>query len=219
MQGLDLEFLSGGLIKFIIIVASLVIHEWAHAIVAWKLGDDTGEREGRVTLYPPAHIDLIGTIIFPLVCIFLFQGRFLLGWAKPVPVNLSNFKHPHRDDFLVTIAGPLSNLLIAVVTAVIVGWVARLGPDLTGLAGQIIITNVSLFVFNLLPVPPLDGGRIMRIATGMTWETFIQISRWSMLVLLLALQWRPVSRALGMIIIMIAEPIYTVMVVLTGARG
>lgn len=216
MEGLDLAFVRAGLIKFIILVASLAIHEWAHAFVAWKLGDDTGQREGRVTLNPIAHIDVFGTILFPLICIFLFQGSIMFGWAKPVPVNLRNFKHPNRDDFLTTFAGPGSNLMIALVTAVLVGWLARVGPDLSGLAVQIILTNCSLFVFNLLPVPPLDGGRILRLVTGMTWETFVRISTWSMLILLLTLQWGPLRRLLGYAILTFAEPLLRIMAVLAG---
>ena len=119
MDSLDPTFLRNGVLFFLILVSSLCVHEWAHAWTAWKLGDDTAWHEGRVTLNPLNHIDLVGTVIFPLICIFLLQGVFLFGWAKPVPVNVNRFKNPRLDDFLTTFAGPFSNLLIAIGVAVV----------------------------------------------------------------------------------------------------
>ncbi len=176
--------LRDGLLFFLILASSLCIHEWAHAWVADKLGDPTPHNEGRVTLNPAAHIDLIGTIVFPLFCIFGSSSGFFLGWARPVSVNASYFKHPGRDDTLVTFAGPLANFALTLLAAVVGAITVRIFPHAAELAGRMIEVNAWLFVFNMLPIPPLDGGRILRYAVGMSWDTFTMISRWSMFVLL-----------------------------------
>ncbi|HLP01434.1 MAG TPA: site-2 protease family protein [Opitutaceae bacterium] len=197
-----------GTLFFIILVSSLCIHEWAHAWTAWKLGDDTAHAQGRVTLNPLPHIDLLGTIIFPLLCIFLLNGSFLFGWAKPVPVNIARFKNPRSDDALTTFAGPFSNLLLAIGVAALGGLATRYHPVFAELTMKTILVNITLFVFNLLPVPPLDGGRLLRVAIGMTWETFASISRWSMLALIVALNVFPAfSGALGALMMMLARPL------------
>ncbi len=178
--------LRDGLLFFIILVCSLCIHEWAHAWVADKLGDPTPYNDGRLTLNPLPHIDLLGTIIFPLMCIFAFGGGFFLGWAKPVSVNAGYFKHPGRDDTLVTAAGPLSNLALTLLSALVGAVSVRFLPQTAELVHHVIAINAWLFVFNMLPLPPLDGGRILRHVVGMSWETFARISQWSMLVLIAA---------------------------------
>ncbi len=200
--------LRDGTLFLIILVSSLCIHEWAHAWTAWKLGDDTAHAQGRVTLNPLPHIDLLGTIIFPVLCIFLLDGRFLFGWARPVPVNVNRFKHPRSDDALTTFAGPFSNLLLAIGVAMLGGLLTRYHPVFAELTFKTILVNITLFVFNLLPVPPLDGGRLLRVAVGMTWETFAQISRWSMLALIVALNVFPAFAAtLGALMGMLARPL------------
>ena len=140
-------------------IASLSFHEAAHAWTANRLGDPTARELGRLTLNPIAHIDPIGTILFPLVA--YYSGLPLIGWAKPVPVNLNNLKAPRRDFAIVAVAGPVSNLLIATACAALL-WVLTGGGD----GGPIlllraIILNVFLAVFNLIPVPPLDGGNVL----------------------------------------------------------
>ncbi len=178
--------LRDGLLFFLVLVSSLCVHEWAHAWMADKLGDPTPHNEGRLTLNPVPHIDLLGTIIFPLLCIFAFGGGFFLGWAKPVSVNPGYFKHPVRDDTLVTAAGPLANLALTLLSALIGAVTVRFLPQTAELVHHVILINAWLFVFNMLPVPPLDGGRILRHIVGMSWETFARISQWSMLVLIAA---------------------------------
>ena len=140
------------------ILFGFTIHEFAHAWTAWKLGDDTAERQGRLTLNPLAHLDPLGTLLI------LFAG---FGWARPVPVNPARFKHPRRDDVLVTLAGPASNLLTAGLMAVAYQLVPSGGGDsLTGTFSELlyrgIYFNLLLCFFNLIPIFPLDGARILR---------------------------------------------------------
>lgn len=203
---LSLAQLREGLIFYIILVSSLCIHEWAHAFTADRLGDDTPARDGRVTLNPVAHMDLFGSVIFPLVCIFLIPGNFLFGWGKPVMVNASNFAHRRRDDILVTLAGPFSNLGLALLAAVVGGLVYRADPNTAELFGRIIFLNVALAVFNLIPLPPLDGGQVMRHLVGMADETYYNLSRWSFLILIIAINLPPVRMLLGVVMGVVAWP-------------
>lgn len=208
MDSFDPSVLRNGILFFIILVSSLCIHEWAHAWTAWKLGDDTAHDQGRVTLNPLPHIDLIGTVIFPLLCIFLLNGSFLFGWAKPVPVNSTRFKNPKFDDALTTFAGPFSNLLLAIGVAALGGFATRYNAVFAELTFKTILVNITLFVFNLLPIPPLDGGNLLRVATNMSWQTFVGISRWSMFALIAALNFvPPFSAALGTFMMVLAHPL------------
>jgi len=167
--------------EFVLLIFSLSVHECAHAWMASRLGDQTARLQGRVTLNPMYHVDPIGTLLFPALMIFgpLFSGGamggFLIGWAKPTPVITRNFRKIVRDDALVTLAGPVSNLLLALAgfvgLAVIIVSQGRLpeGESMAtnvqalGLLCQLAIqVNLALFFFNLLPIPPLDGSRIVR---------------------------------------------------------
>jgi Zn-dependent protease len=145
------------------VLLAITLHEAAHALVAHRLGDDTAQRLGRVTLNPLKHIDLFGTILLPALLLFL-RSPFLFGYAKPVPVNFGALDHPRRDMVLVAVAGPATNLMLAVAAALsfhflpylpwgAVAWVAQ------NLKNALVI-NVVLAVFNMLPLPPLDGGRV-----------------------------------------------------------
>jgi len=140
---------------------SLSVHEAAHAWTADRLGDPTARMLGRITLNPLAHIDWIGTVLFPLISVT--TGFPLLGWAKPVPVNFRNLKAPRRDFALVALAGPVSNLVLALLATPIFLWlygdrVREIGPEL---AASFVVLNVSLAVFNMIPFPPLDGGNVL----------------------------------------------------------
>jgi Zn-dependent protease len=191
--------LRQGLILYIVLVASLSIHEWAHAFAADRLGDDTPRLQGRVTLNPIAHMDLLGTVIFPLVCIFLLKGGIFFGWGKPVMVNHANFTHKKRDDIITTLAGPASNVVLALFAAILGGLVYRADPNTAELFTLIIFLNVALAVFNMIPLPPLDGSRVMRHVVGMSEETFINLSRWSFLILLVGINLPPIRAALGVV--------------------
>jgi Zn-dependent protease len=149
---------------FIILIASLSFHEAAHAWAADRLGDPTARVLGRLTLNPLAHIDWIGTVLFPLVG--MLSGLPLIGWAKPVPVDVRNLRAPRRDFALVALAGPVSNVVLAVGFAILLKLQGGLVPDggqtvLTGALAMAVLLNVLLAVFNLLPVPPLDGGNVL----------------------------------------------------------
>jgi len=148
------------------ILFAITVHEVAHGWVASKLGDKTALMLGRLTLNPLKHIDLVGTVIIPLI--LLFFGGFIFGWAKPVPVNPNNLKKPRRDMALVAIAGPIANIIMAIIWAAIMKLgIILMGHDLKfalpivlmGQAG--IIINLVLMILNLIPIPPLDGSRVV----------------------------------------------------------
>jgi Zn-dependent protease len=205
--GIGYAELREGLIFYILLVVSLSIHEWAHAFTADKLGDPTPASQGRVTLNPIAHMDLLGTVIFPLLCIFVLPGNFLFGWGKPVMVNVSYFKNRVKGDILTTMAGPASNLAQALLAAVIGGVLCRfVDPALAELVGTFIFLNVVLAVFNMIPLPPLDGSHLMKHAVGMSDETYLRISQWSFLVLIVAINLPPFRAALHFVIGAVSVP-------------
>lgn len=168
---------------FIVLIVSLSVHEAAHAWMADRLGDSTARMLGRLTLNPLAHIDWIGTVLFPLVAIY--SGFPLIGWAKPVPVNWMNLKAPRRDFAVVALAGPVSNLVLAA-AGVVLFWVAAdaSGPVGRGVLFNFVYLNVFLAAFNMLPVPPLDGGNVL---TGLVPESMARmidsVRPWGILVL------------------------------------
>jgi len=153
---------------------AITFHEVSHGFVAYKLGDPTAKMLGRLTLNPIVHIDIFGTIILPLMLIVLTDGRFVFGYAKPVPINPMNFKNPRKDMAISAVAGPVTNILLAVLSFLI--WktvltpLAGLSPEgvtekvlrpLTLIFQSGIVINVVLAVFNMIPIPPLDGGRVL----------------------------------------------------------
>ncbi len=141
-----------------LLLLGLSVHEASHAFAAWRLGDPTAKQAGRLTLYPPRHIDLFGSVLLPMILLALPLG-FTFGWAKPTPVDPGKLGHPKRDYSLVALAGPLSNLALALLFALAVkagGSALAMGP-LGMLLGAGIFINVMLGWFNLLPLPGLDG--------------------------------------------------------------
>jgi Zn-dependent protease len=152
----------------IVLLFSLTVHEMAHAWSADRLGDPTARLLGRVSLNPIVHTDLIGTIVFPLIA--MVSGAPLLGWAKPVPVTMRYLRNPRRDYVLVAAAGPASNLVLAVSAAIVLA-IMPVSPQtidqptvtvpLAAILSQLIRLNVLLAVFNMIPIPPLDGGNVL----------------------------------------------------------
>jgi len=159
-----MEFLETIVLWGVPVVLAITLHEAAHGYVAKLFGDRTAEMLGRVTLNPIKHIDLVGTILVPGLMVLL-KVPFVFGWAKPVPVNFGNLRHPKRDMIWVAAAGPGSNLLQAVAWALVL--VALVGVGSLGSAGFAkmaavgVLVNLVFFALNLLPIPPLDGGRIL----------------------------------------------------------
>lgn len=185
------------------LLLSLSFHEWAHAWSASRLGDDTAKRMGRLTLNPLAHADLFGTILLPLLGV-------PFGWAKPVPVNPARFRRGVKMStgmMLTASAGPLSNFFLATVCSVIIGVMARFAPGLLepgngvrDLLIMMVLINVTLGVFNLVPLPPLDGSRIvdglMPLRLRPMWDQFSRIAPFILLALLF-LPGRPLSRIIA----------------------
>ncbi len=153
------------LVIFAVVLGSLTVHEWAHARTADTLGDPTARMLGRVSFNPAVHIDPIGTILLPLVA--MFSGLPLLGWAKPVPVDIRRLRHPKRDFMIVAAAGPASNIALAVLGSMAfhaIGGAMSVRPgmfDPATLLYTAVETNILLAVFNMIPVPPLDGGNVL----------------------------------------------------------
>ena len=154
------------------VLFAITFHEAAHGWVAWRLGDDTAYRLGRVTFNPLRHIDLFGTVLMPALLLLASGGRMMFGFAKPVPVNFNRLRRPRRDMVLVAAAGPGSNVLLAFLSAASMHILALLPADVYQWVGHNLFNsvriNLLLCVFNMLPLPPLDGGRV---AVGLLPET------------------------------------------------
>ena len=158
------------IVKIVIIaflVESIVLHEMAHGFVAMLFGDNTAERQGRITLNPIPHIDPLWTIAIPVLAFFISSGTFVIGGAKPVPVNPSNYRRPVLGDICVSAAGIAVNFLIAVIMILLLNVVHLSSGDLTGSITaavflRVALLNIVLAMFNLIPIPPLDGSHLFK---------------------------------------------------------
>jgi Zn-dependent protease len=159
-------------------------HEFAHAWVATKLGDDTPRREGRVTLYPLAHVDWLGTAILPFVTSLLGAG--FLGWGKPVRTEVAKLRGGLNGLALVAIAGPVSNVILAVILAAVAVLSIHVAPALTGFAVEGVRLSLYLAIFNLLPVPPLDGSKLL-LAARVPMVVYVELARFGFMLLIVAI--------------------------------
>ncbi len=160
------------------VVFAITLHEAAHGYAAQRLGDPTAAMMGRVTLNPLPHIDPVGTLLMPLLLYFSTSGAFLFGYAKPVPVRFDRLRHPKRDMVWVALAGPGANLLQALLWGVLLYVLAGAGVTerfFIEMCKAGMLTNVVMFVFNLFPLPPLDGGRIL--VGLLPWRQAVLVSR------------------------------------------
>ncbi|OUN89150.1 site-2 protease family protein [[Collinsella] massiliensis] len=188
------------LISALAVIIGIVVHESAHALTAYLLGDSTARSRGRVSLNPLNHIDPFGTVILPLLMVL--AGGPVFAYAKPVPVYLGNLKHPKRDEVLVALSGPVSNILIACLAALVLSLSSpallsgSLSYRLSNLIASFLITcmsvNLSLAFFNLIPLPPLDGSSILvPFLHGDALRTYYQVQRYAMPILIIVLYLLP----------------------------
>jgi Zn-dependent protease len=157
----------------IILIMSVVIHEVSHGYAALALGDPTAKYQGRLTLNPISHLDPVGSLLVPLIG--YFAGGFIVGWAKPVPFNPYNLRNQKWGEAMVAIAGPLSNISLAVIFGLIIRFVSAqslLTQSFLNLAGFVVMINITLAIFNLIPIPPLDGSKILFAFLPYKWQSF-----------------------------------------------
>jgi Zn-dependent protease len=213
-----------------ILFFSVVVHEVAHGWVALWLGDPTARDSGRLTFNPIPHIDPIGSIAIPLLS-YISAGSVFIAWAKPVPVNPANFRNIRRDDILVSLAGPVSNLLMACCCALLYILSVRLvGPrtfidsdfqrEMTTFVirmfGAGITLNIFLAVFNLIPVPPLDGSHVLSaLLPEKVGEQYRQIGFFGILIVIMLMRIEPVQHAVVSLVFMIRMPINILIALLT----
>ena len=175
-------------ISIIPVLLAITVHEAAHGYAAKHFGDKTAYYLGRITLNPIKHIDPLGTVVIPGI-LLLLSAPFLFGWAKPVPVNFSNLNNPKKDMMWVALAGPASNLVMAIIWAIILGLFKSSGTSyalfVIGMAQVGIMINLVLMLLNLLPIPPLDGGRMAVSLLPSPWSyKLASIERYGMFILI-----------------------------------
>lgn len=193
-----------GGILYVLLVIAITMHEFGHAFVADKLGDRLPRLEGRVTINPVAHMDMMGTVILPILTIALSMGSgfpMVFGWGKPVRIMLDNPKTRKKVDILSTAGGLAMNLMVALISAILYAVFAILDwQELAYVALFSVSINCVLFIINLIPVPPLDGAHFLKYAINMSEETYYSISRYG-IAILLAIIWIPFTNRILMTII------------------
>ena len=196
------------ILSIVILIFSVIIHEIAHGYMADKLGDPTARLQGRLTLNPIKHIDPIGSIVVPLLTSL---AGFTFGWAKPVPYNPHNLRNKRQGEFLIAIAGPLSNLILAVIFGLIIRLMyAGVMTPFIEIVTYIVIINIVLAIFNLIPVPPLDGSKLLfSILPNQYGRTRMMLETYAPILILVVIffLWEVISPVI--------RPIFTI---LTGLR-
>ncbi|MSP27543.1 MAG: site-2 protease family protein [Methylococcales bacterium] len=199
----ELSLLQRIIVWILPVVFAITVHEVAHGWVAKKYGDNTADSQGRLTLNPIKHVDLVGTIIIPGLLLITGTG-FIFGWAKPVPVDARNFKNPRADMAIVALAGPVSNVLMAIAWALVARVGVTIGLSATQISEPLIYTgiagisiNLVLALVNLLPIPPLDGSRILSglLPNYWAWQ-YNKLERFGFIILILLLS----TKVLGTIL-------------------
>ena len=182
------------LIFIVVLLFSVIAHELAHGYMAEKLGDPTARLSGRLTINPLAHLDMFGSVILPLFLI-ITHAPFLVGWAKPVPINPQNFRNKKWGGALVALAGPAANIVIAVVFSLLFHLVSTTS-SVAPIFVAIVATNIALAVFNLIPIPPLDGHHILFALLGRhAWKVKYFLRKYSLIILIVFIiyGWKLVS--------------------------
>lgn len=210
------EVLRSGLIFYILIVASLCLRAYAQAWMASRLGDPTPAQTGRLTLNPLPHMDMLGSVVLPLLFIFILQPalaqlNFFLAWAKPVPVNPANFAHPWRGFLYTQLANPIMSLALCLLAALAGAVAMHFDPNLGSIFLSAIFLNACLFVIDFLPVPPLPGGMLLRHFGLLSEEAYWQVSRWGGIALLIAFQIPFVQKLIIVAISLVALPFMLLM--------
>ena len=196
-------------ISVVVLLFSVIVHEVAHGFVAYKRGDSTAKLLGRLTLNPIYHIDIFGSIILP--AILILTGAPVFGWAKPVPVNMYNLKNPKRDMIFVSLAGVTANFLLAVAAGAIMFIIRAFFADVSIMASiylilqYVIVINIVLMIFNLIPIPPLDGSRVVLFLLPRDLaQKYAKIERygfWIILILLMTnVLWKIIAPAANFLI-------------------
>ncbi len=199
------------------ILFAITLHEAAHGYVARHFGDTTAERAGRISVNPVRHIDPVGTILVPILLFLISQGAFVFGWAKPVPVNFAALRHPKKDMLWVALAGPAANLAMALAWGLVASITLALGDNyLAGLHDMAIVgiqVNVVFLVLNLVPIPPLDGGRIaVSLLPYPLAIKFARLEPWGMFILIILLS----TNLLGLILWPVVNLLITIIESLFG---
>lgn len=187
------------LLAYLFFIPLLTLHEWAHAWTAWKCGDDTAFKRGRVSLNPIVHMSLLGTVILPLVGMITsaLGAAVVIGWGKPVPVNPLNLKHPRLQDSLIAMAGPFMNLIIAfALLACVKLLVSAKQNNIAEIISNIARLSLILCFFNLIPIPPLDGSHLILNLMRLSYDMYVRLSIAGFVAIIILLQFRWMQKLL-----------------------